>query len=476
MKLKTFLILFLTLIFVSIVFAQEIKFPVPKEEPIVRVGIILEEDNKEKLETDVLAGEYTIIADGRHTALNLSTLNTLSFIVENGQILCNIKEKTIAGGNKVVSIEKKNKEEKISPKSGILVKNCVAGRGFHWEKPVNLSLPFKLEFHQVNGKLILVNELPMEPYLACVVTSEMSGECPAEFIKAQATSARSWMRVSFKKRFPNKPYDVCNDDLSQRYQGTTYLSENVANDIAETRGMFLVLEDGEVCNAFYSKCCGGIIEKPSNIFGSKSIGPSDITDAPKDSKSNRFNPVTEDKAREWVSGDWLKETDSFCSPKYLEGKNLKRYLGAVDEKGSYYRWKVVYSQEEIVKTLKEKAHLEDITEFVDFVPGERGNSGRLLKLDIIYKTKSGEEKTLKIPSQYLIRKYLHEKFLFSSAFVWDYEKNENDKIEKVILTGAGWGHGVGLCQMGALGMALDGYSYEEILKQYYADTTLVKGY
>lgn len=144
--------------------------------------------------------------------------------------------------------------------------------------------------------------------------------------------------------------------------------------------------------------------------------------------------------------------------------------------GRQYRTRPVPDVISEIRTLGKKAKLDDITEFLDFKPGERSNSGRLHQLDILYKTKEGEEKSFSIKSQYQIRNILHEKFLFSSAFVWDFAKDDNGKITKIILQGAGWGHGVGLCQMGALGMALKGYSYQDILKHYYNKTTLKKAY
>ena len=131
---------------------------------------------------------------------------------------------------------------------------------------------------------------------------------------------------------------------------------------------------------------------------------------------------------------------------------------------------------QMVELLKKKAGLDDAVEFVDFRPGQRGNSGRLHQLELVYKNKIGEEKSHRIGSQYRIRDALHEKFLFSSAFVWDFERDKEGKIAKVILQGAGWGHGTGLCQMGALGMALKGYPYEQILKHYYDKTSLKKAY
>jgi stage II sporulation protein D len=308
------------------------------------------------------------------------------------------------------------------------------------------------------------------------VTSEMSSACPPEFIKAQAIAARSWMLVFLKNKHINEPFSICNDDCCQRYQGTTYLSEGIAQHIEETRGLCLVTNDGNICGAFYSKNCGGIMEKAQNIFGERAVGISAATDAPSNSPTFPFNPITEENAREWIMGDFLKKSDSFCSPNTCPEDQLPRFLGAVDEAGHYYRWEKEYSHNKLVLYLKTKARIRDIAEFVDFRTKWRGNSGRIHVLEVVYKDSRGNQKTHTINSQYQIRNALHDKFLFSSAFVWDYERNEHGKIKKVILHGAGWGHGVGLCQIGALGMALKGYSYMDILKHYYSTSSIVKVY
>ena len=451
--------------------------PLPEKEPICRIGLVLEADNKTSMEIVLPVGKFKIWSESENKTLKCKTETPLKIQVINNEVICkDNSNKEIVRSKNFISIQNSTQKETIAPKSGILLKGVVAGRGFHWQKEVDLYFSHKLEFYNWNSKLLVVNEIPMEAYLACVVTSEMSAKCPPEFIKAQATAARSWMIVNLKGKHRGVPYTICNDDCCQRYQGTTFISKEVANNSEQSRGMFLVTETGEVCSGFYSKCCGGIIEDPKKAFGEKALGLSDTIDAPENSQTSRFNPVTEEKIREWVMGDWLKETDSFCSPNVCPEKTLPEYLGAVDEAGSYYRWKVVYTQEEIVNFLKKKAKLDDVAEFLDFKPGERSNSGRLHQLDILYNTKEGEEKSFSIKSQYQIRNILHEKFLFSSAFVWDFEKNNTGKITKIILQGAGWGHGVGLCQMGALGMALKGYSYQDILKHYYNKTTLKKAY
>jgi len=451
--------------------------PLPEKEPLCRIGLVLEADNKTSMDIVLPPGKFNIWTESQKKTLKCKTDKPLKISVTNTEVICkDTNENEILRSKNVIHIQKADEEETIAPKSGIILKGVVAGRGFHWQKEVDLYFPHKLEFYNWNSKLLVVNEIPMEAYLACVVTSEMSSKCPSEFIKAQATAARSWMVVNLKGKHKGVPYTICNDDCCQRYQGTTFISKEVADSVKQTRGMFLVTGKEEVCSGFYSKCCGGIIEDPKEAFGEKAIGLSDTIDAPENSPTARFNPITEETIREWVIGDWLKETDSFCSPNVCPEKILPEYLGAVDEAGSYYRWKVIYTQEEIVNLLKKKAKLDDITEFLDFKPGKRSNSGRLHQLEIVYRTPKGEEKLFKINSQYQIRNILHEKFLYSSAFIWDFEKDENGKIKKIILQGAGWGHGVGLCQMGALGMALKDYSYEDILKHYYNKTTLKKAY
>ncbi len=456
---------------------EGVRYPLPHEEPICRVGIVLEADNKSKVALTVPEGEFIFMENDSENKIRFAEETYFEIEVDEGQIEC----KTFDGNvmyrsREFIGIRREGEGETLAPRSGILLKGIVAGRGFHWRKEVDLYFPYTLEFHQKNNKLIVVNSLPLEPYLACVVTSEMSAQCPREFIKAQATAARSWMIVNLEGKHKGLPYTICNDDCCQRYQGTTYLSSEVAVSVDDCRGMFLIAPSGNVCSAFYSKCCGGIIERGSNIFGNMAEGLSESTDAPDESITNEFNPITEDTIREWVMGDWVKESDSFCSPNTCPENELPKYLGAVDEEGAYYRWRVGYTNEELVELLKRKARMREIDEFVDFKVLKRGNSGRIHNLEIVYKDKSGKESTWRIGTQYAIRNALHDSFLFSSAFVWDYERTSSGGVARIILNGAGWGHGAGLCQMGALGMALKGYSYEDILHHYFDTATLKKGY
>ncbi len=449
----------------------------PQKEEICRVGIVLEEDNKTEMTVILPPGIYEVSGDYGVQVLNTSSKRKIIFKADGDFVLCSSdKNIEIAKSKKFVKINKTGQDFDITPKSGFLIKDIVAGRGFHWQKEVDLTFPGKLEFHIKNKKLIVVNEIRLEDYLACVVTSEMSPNCPPEFIKAQVTAARSWMVVFLKEKHKKLPYTICNDDCCQRYQGTSHLKGKIADIVAQSRGVYIITKEGYVCASYYSKSCGGIIEKVENIFGKECVGFSESIDAPENSETIKQTPVTEENIREWIMGKWVKKSDSFCSANVCREDKLKKYLGAVDDKGKYYRWCVKYSNKEIVEILKEKIKTEDIKEFVDFMADFRGNSGRIHKLTIIYKDKEGKQKSFKIGSQYEIRYALHKKFLFSSSFIWDYEKDSKGKIKNIILNGSGWGHGAGFCQIGALGMSLKGYTYEEILKHYFDKTSLKKMY
>lgn len=453
------------------------KVKIPNSEPLCRVGLVLAEDGKNRMEMEMPPGEYRFSCGHKEKIFTCEKKTPLVMCVEERQVICRDADgEKICESAGYIGVEKSESDYVMEPGKGIFLKGVVAGRGFHWQKEVDLVFPYKIQFHHRHGLLIVVNILPMESYLSCVVTSEMSSECPAEFIKAQATAARSWMLVFLKNKHIGEPYTICNDDCCQRYQGTTHLSRKVARAVKECSGMCIVTAEGNICGAYYSKSCGGIMEKAQNIFGKGAVGLSSSTDAPRGSFTEKYHPVTEKNIREWVSGDFLDRMDSFCSPNTIPEGDLQKYLGAVDEAGKYFRWSVEFTNKELCDLLKKKEGIRDIGEFVDFRPGFRGNSGRLHEIHIVYKNLVKDKKTRTIRTQYAIRKALHDKFLFSTAFVWDFERDNDGKILKIILTGAGWGHGVGFCQIGALGMSLKGYSYRDILKNYYDTCSLVNAY
>ena len=453
------------------------KVPLPQSEPECRVGIVLREDNKSHIQIELPPGRFRLMANGTESFLEGTSARTLGISSTGNEVICrDIPDGSALKSGGMVSVEAVNAQEVLSPKSGILIHGVMAGRGFHWQKEFDLHYPRRLEFFARDGSLIVVNVLPLEAYLACLVTSEMSGVCPSEFIKAQATAARTWVMVFLKNKHMGEPFSICNDDCCQRYQGTTFLSDSVAGSVERSRGMFLVTHEGYLCPAYYSKSCGGIMERAQNIFGKGAVGISEETDAPIGSATEIFNPVTDENIREWVTGEFLSTSDSFCSPKVCPEETLVKYLGAVDVAGHYYRWQVEYSREALENLLRMKGAIADLGEFLDLKSIKRGNSGRIHELEVVYKDAAGETKSHFINSQYEIRRVLHEKFLFSSAFIWEQKRNASGVLEKILLKGAGWGHGVGLCQIGALGMSLQGYSYEEILKHYYSACQLARAY
>jgi len=454
-----------------------LKTALPGQEPICRVGLVLEEDNKTAIEMELPLGKFKLTGGKDEKLIKCDAPVKLKIKVNERHVIADdVSGDTLIKSPGLIGIESMDRDEKVGPKSGILLKGVVAGRGFHWQKEVDLFFPHRLEFHHRHGKLIVVNVVPMEIYLACVVTSEMSSKCPPEFIKAQATAARSWMLVFLKNKHLGEPFSICNDDCCQRYQGTTFLNEAVSKSVSATSGMCILTKEGFVCGAYYSKSCGGIMERAQNIFGEGALGLGEAIDAPDKSPTKDFNPITEDNIREWVTGDIVKKIDSFCSPRICPEESLPDYLGAVDEAGHYFRWKVEYTREKMVELMRKKMGLHDASEFLDFSPGSRGNSGRLHELYLLYRKRGGDVAVHTIKTQYQIRNALHDKFLFSSGFIWDYERNAKGRITKIILQGAGWGHGAGLCQIGALGMALEGFSYEDILKHYYSTSSLVQAY
>ncbi|HPB30967.1 MAG TPA: SpoIID/LytB domain-containing protein [Candidatus Sumerlaeota bacterium] len=453
------------------------KVPIPQSEPLCRVGLCLEEDGKTAMTMKLSAGKYRFTTGATSLEIASDGVREITVSVRGNTLALNEGGKPIPVENAdSVRVDPPSETCVLHPGDGITLRGVVAGRGFHWQKEVDLVFPGRLEFFCVDGRLVVVNVLPMEIYLACVVTSEMSAACPPEFIKAQATAARSWMLVFLKNKHIGRPYTICNDDCCQRYQGSTFLSEEVARAVTDCSGMCLMTKDDFVCGAYYSKSCGGIMEQAENIFGRSAVGLSASPDAPEGTPTAAFNPVNEGNIREWLTGPIAASADSFCSPSVCHEETLPRYLGAVDEAGRYFRWKVVYTQEELTGYLKTKAGIQDIAEFLDFRSLWRGNSGRIHELEVRYRTPGGQEKAYVISTQYAIRNALHVKFLFSSAFVWDYEKDAAGRVAKVILQGGGWGHGVGFCQIGALGMSLKGYTYDKILKHYFGGTHLVKAY
>lgn len=428
---------------------------IPDKEPFLRVGIVLPEDNQKTIILDTTRSEnLKIYFDGEKVDINHKLI---VFEAEDKRISFN--GKTI---NKIEIVQDKND-------SYITLKSVIAGRGFHWAKHIEVKLAFKLEFSVREGSLLVINEMPIEEYLACVATSEMSAECPESYIEAQTIVARSWMLANVEQKHTYLGFDVCNDDCCQRFQGVNNLTPHSKKAADNTRGQVLLYEN-EIVDARYSKSCGGVMEKFENLW----------ENSPKDymqNKSDSHNEFNVDLTKESELKTWVNTVPkSFCSPHYIKEEELHKYLGHVDEQSKYFRWKVETTQEELVENIKDKLDI-DICFVLLLIPIKRAGSGRILELEISYLDSNNIKNTLIIYKDYEVRRVLHKMFLYSSAMTID-AINENDSKypTKFVLNGAGWGHGAGLCQIGGIGMSLAGYRTDEIVKHYYPGAELSKIY
>ena len=447
-------------------------------EPDIRVGIVLPQDGMNSLRLILPEEPYEIQCEslpeisGQHV-----TTGAAEIFVQNGSVLLKTESGDF-GPAEIISLMPTSAVE-LAPGKGITVRGVITGRGFHWEKRTRFTIPGALEFQAVDDHLLVVNVLPLEDYLACVLTSEMSGDCPLEFLKSQAIVARSWVLASTENKHSDLPIERCNDDCCQRYQGTTFLAPSAIEAIRQCQGQIIVDDTGEIIDANYSKSCGGIIEAPEYVWSVYKQGQRAAIDAPSDSAVQRFMPVTDANLHEYLTGSWLNETDIFCSPNVVSNAQVQHYLGAVDIGGGYFRWSVSYQREDLERILREKffnrqppGQYAAMYQLTDLRVIKRGSSGRAYEIAVAYLDPMNQPHEVHITDQHRIRDALHLKFLYSSAFMVTTDRGEDDSLHRVTLTGAGWGHGAGLCQIGALGMALRNYSCEAILNHYFDRITI----
>ena len=414
-----------------------IKGSTPTKEPLVSIGLILPIDKQ----------EYVKITSKNNPDYEIKAL-------EN-QLLVNGEKSS-----------KFNLQE-LTGESSYNIKPVTAGRGFHWQKQINISIKGSIKIKNIDGCLFLVNEVGMEDYLMSVATSEMSGECPEALLEAQTIAARSWLMASEEQKHKDLGIDACNDDCCQRYQGIKNISAKAKSAALNTRGKF-VIYNNKICDTRYSKSCGGISENNENVWG----------DNPKKYLRGIFDGrsgVIPDFSDEEQLNKWIFEPpDCYCNNEYLNKSELKRFLGSVDEDGDYFRWEITYSNEQLTKIINKKLN-ESFDSIESLIPMKRGVSGRIMILTISGKKDQKEQKIL-VDSEYNIRNTLHPEFLYSSAFVINANSDSESCAEKITLSGAGWGHGAGLCQIGALRMAIIGNSSEKILKHYFSSTEIKKMY
>lgn len=372
--------------------------------------------------------------------------------------------------------------------SRFVLRKVPIGAGFHWEHQQDLTFQGELHFHSLDEKHVqVINRLPLETYLSSVIGSEMSRTAPLEFLKAHAVISRSWALRSMEKKSRvtasgsplvepadeetilrwtdaeiHHGFDVCADDHCQRYRGI--LGETPANPeraVQETHGEVPIHGD-EICDTRYCKCCGGMTEDFCTAWDDRDIPylralPDNDCPPP----GFCFPLSEEENARVWITGS----PEAFCNTRNRE--LLETVLPQSDRQTTdFYRWQTLYPQEEISRIIAEKTgrHLGWIH---DLLPLERGSSGRIIRLRIV-----GTGGTLTVGKELEIRRVLSSTHLYSSAFVVKREPGRDGIPRNFRLIGAGWGHGVGLCQIGAAVMATRGKTYREIIQHYFPGTSL----
>lgn len=439
------------------------KNTIPKAEPNIRVGIILPEDGFNEIIIDIPKNMPYMAAS--ENGEQVSHTEKLVFTIAGGTILLN---SVLSGNTRLLNPGEK---QEIRPKFGFKVNNVTAGRGFHWQKLIDVYLPGLIEITMINGYLVLINELSLEEYLMCVATSEMGARCPKSLIEAQTIVARSWMLANVEQKHVDMGMDVCNDDCCQRYQGTGNLTQHSIDGALTTHGQVLTYQD-KICDARYSKSCGGIMESFVTIWGGQELPYlQNLPDRAGEDPLPAPEIHDEKSAIKWIDD----QPFSFCSPETVPEESLPDYLGNVDEGGKYYRWQVTYSQQEFCDLLNKKLNI-DASYISGLKPLSRGGSGRIVDLQIDYVKSAGQNAQISLNRDVAIRHTLSEGFLYSSCIYFELIRDARNVITHINIHGAGWGHGVGLCQIGALGMSLKGYSSPEILTHYYPGSQLVKIY
>ena len=452
-----------------------------RTEPTVRIGVILDEDAHDTVHL-ALPREPRLATFGESNETRVLEPRTRLEVKHTGDSLAvRIADQP---ARRAASLRLSHSEHPrrstvgfAEPGSGILVRDVIAGRGFHWQKELDQTLAGAIELLPAQRGIVLVNELPLEDYLAGVITAEMSGACPADLLKAQCIVARSWLLAMTEPKHESEPFDRCNDDCCQRYQGTGDLSHTAIAAARDTRGVALLDPTGSVLDANYAKSCGGISETPRTVWGVDKPGLSAIVDAPPDADERRFFPITDQNLDEYLNGEWLETTRIYCSPNVVPTDAIARYLGRVDEADDYFRWTVRYQRSTLETLLREKlADARELALLRGLRVAARGVSGRASAVELEWEDTSGRLVTARLDSEYRIRQVLHRKFLYSSAIAFHVKHDCRGEIETVTLRGAGWGHGVGMCQIGALGMATQGIDYETICRHYYPESQLAVVY
>lgn len=429
-------------------------------QPTIQVGILKQTEIK-----FVLRGEF-VVNGGAETVSGEG-----SVALSDGKILYK--------GNRYESLLFSSADEE----SSFDLVDVVIGIHFHWERKETQRFKGALKFILLDGELQAINIVPTEDYLTSVISSEMSATSSLELLKAHAVISRSWLLNKLEDRLEEKHsdamvitdekiirwydhqdhthFDVCADDHCQRYQGITKASTQAVREAIKATFGEVLTYDGKICDARFYKACGGATELFENCW--EEVHHPYLLPVADAANLTLPDLTQEAEARKWI----LSTPTAYCNT--TDRLVLSQVLNNYDqETPDFYRWRVAYSQKELSELIGEKMGI-DFGEIVDLIPLKRGASARIIELKVV-----GTKRTVVIGKELEIRKALSKSHLYSSAFVVD--KEENDGSVRFVLRGAGWGHGVGLCQIGAAVMASQGIGYQTILSHYYPHSELTKRY
>ncbi len=443
-----------------------------KKQPNITVGVMAEPEIEFSLSGNFLLNNKPF------------NVGVYSAEISDGQIIIKQKDNEIASGDEIVLFAN-------DAECSFELKDVTIGIDFHWEQKENQKFQGTLKLIIEGDKVRAINIVRLEDYLKSVISSEMSATSSPDLLKAHAVISRSWLLAQIDKskllgdsgktyvtsietvdelvkwydREDHDTFDVCADDHCQRYQGITKIHSGKALQAVEETFGEVLMSDEKICDARFSKCCGGLSENFENVW--EPVRHKYLTKV----VDSEFGDTTcvdlrvEEEADLWIRN----KPHAFCNT--TDQKILSQVLPDFDQTTTdFYRWKIKYSQKEISGLIKKRSGI-DFGEIVKLEAVKRGHSSRIIKLKI-----TGTKKTLTIGKELVIRKWFSESHLYSSAFVIDHLDIEDGIPQTIVLTGAGWGHGVGLCQIGAAVMGEKGYSYKEILNHYFKGAELKKLY
>jgi SpoIID/LytB domain protein len=443
-------------------------------QPVLHVGIVTGEELRV-----TLAGEFTENGDG------LPVQGACSVSALHEGIRLETSERTITSSTELCLVPS-------GPGSSFVLHGVTIGRAFHWEQKEDQRFTGSLRLLKEGGAVTAINIVSLEEYLKSVISSEMSATSSLALLKAHAVASRSWLmaqlerskrvragkqtderlqdsveeRIRWYDREDHASFDVCADDHCQRYQGITKAyTESVRRAVDETRGWVLTYR-GEVCDARFSKSCGGVSESFHHVWEDHPVPYlMKVVDGPDVPPKPLHDLRHEAAADRWIRGN----PPAFCntSDETILSQVLLKYDQSTRD---FYRWQITYTQDEIADLVRRKSGI-DFGGIRALVPVERGDSGRLVRLKIV-----GTKKSMTIGKELEIRRTLSPSHLYSAAFVVDPLGRKGSLPETFRLRGAGWGHGVGLCQIGAAVMGEKGYEHEQILSHYFSGEVLERRY